>query len=798
MKRLFLTLFSAISITLYASEQVSAGTVSGLIEWNRIPIHAGLGPDGRVVTFGATSVDSHGGYENVIVDPRIGFGQASRILKANGITFNSFCVGGILNPATLEVIMAGGNSNTDAGSFSSYDERVYSFARMAYPRWYGTVTTLPSGEVMMNGGAPAYGNQDNASEFTEIYKEGEGWRVLFNSNQSPMARGYGTSKGNPFWYPHVFPINEHEVFILAGKYSYILDHRGDGSVRDSILHGRPNWGATSTSVMIRPGKIMQIGGGSRGNNLASAPGSNQATIYDFNQPGAPQTQTFMNHGRHWATSTLLANGELLVSGGANSNNENSGWHYETEIYNPDTNEWRIDATLNRHRLYHSVALLMKDGRVFIGGGGVPGPTVERNAEVYTPDYLLNDDGTPAIRPAITDAPSRVTHGQSFDITTDKAISRLTLLKTGVVTHSFNTDQRFFELSFSGSNGNYQTTFPNDRINATPGLYMVFAFDRNGIASEGKFIRLPGVGDDGASAANDLPTADAALWTFCSDEGSICAVPGNAVVKYGANGQYVEKEVNGSVVCDNTTFTDPVFGTIKSCAYKLLPSTDLPAVTLYEGPNYTGAAWGLTEVGRYDIAQLNASPVGNDSISSIRVSPGYKVVACKDQFFQGVCRQINSSVIVLNGFNNQISSLEVIQVRKPDPEPVVLELSGQVADFAVYVDTSGAYTAVRLATNEEYDLEGVDAVTLVDISETYDIETVRSVAQPKPVITTLELPGQVDDYAVYVDGNNIYTIVRLATGEVISLEGITEVIAIDLNQTFDIAEVEAAAVPKPSN
>ena len=47
------------------------------------------------------------------------------------------------------------------------------------------------------------------------------------------------------------------------------------------------------------------------------------------------------------------------------------------------------------------------------------------------------------------------------------------------------------------------------------------------------------------------------------------------------------------------------------------------VTFYQDANFAGASW-TVGVGSYPIASLNASPVGNDNISSINIPAGYSV------------------------------------------------------------------------------------------------------------------------------------------------------------------------------
>jgi hypothetical protein len=55
------------------------------------------------------------------------------------------------------------------------------------------------------------------------------------------------------------------------------------------------------------------------------------------------------------------------------------------------------------RQYHSTALLLPDGRVLSSGGGICGTCdqvryLAKNAEIFSPPYLFQADGTPAPRP----------------------------------------------------------------------------------------------------------------------------------------------------------------------------------------------------------------------------------------------------------------------------------------------------------------------------------------------------------------------------------------------------------------
>lgn len=58
------------------------------------------------------------------------------------------------------------------------------------------------------------------------------------------------------------------------------------------------------------------------------------------------------------------------------------------------------------------------------------------------------------------------------------------------------------------------------------------------------------------------------WAYCAAEGQLCAVPGAATVRFGANGQHEYRQVNGPVPCNTQTFGDPAKGTPKQCEYRL--------------------------------------------------------------------------------------------------------------------------------------------------------------------------------------------------------------------------------------
>ena len=54
------------------------------------------------------------------------------------------------------------------------------------------------------------------------------------------------------------------------------------------------------------------------------------------------------------------------------------------------------------------------------------------------------------------------------------------------------------------------------------------------------------------------------WTKCADENYGCSFSGIALVRYGANSSWYTGTYVGGVLCANSVFGDPLYGTYKSC------------------------------------------------------------------------------------------------------------------------------------------------------------------------------------------------------------------------------------------
>jgi len=459
------------------------GIFSPVVDWPLVGIHAVLTPDGRVLSYGTTTSGARTGYYVYdIWDPQLGLDSTSHTTLPNTTQVDIFCNAQLLLPDG-NIEMWGGDvvnldsgratlqPNDDSNLFNPLDNSLVRTAKMFRKRWYATATTLPNGEIYIQGGT---GGED----FPEV-RTGTGNFRLLSGAPTTYLGGL---------YPRNFVAPDGNIFGTRYEEMYRVDANGTGSIAKAGRLVSSNVGASSTAVMFRPGKVLQMGGG-YDLNFASP----YAHVIDIN-PVTPVIQQVASplYRRHWGNSTVLPDGRVFLSGGSVADNDPvNGVDYTSEIYDPVANTWSEAATAQQMRLYHSSALLLPDATVLTLGGGANGPQLNLNAEVYYPPYLFNADGTPAARPIISTAPMTTAPAQTIAIgTPDPAtITRVTLVKTGSVTHSFDMDQRFLELPFSVSGNELHASLPGNPFLTPPGYYMLFVLDDQGVPSEAAMLRI---------------------------------------------------------------------------------------------------------------------------------------------------------------------------------------------------------------------------------------------------------------------------------------------------------------------
>lgn len=374
-------------------------------------------------------------------------------------------------------------------------------------RWYPTLVTLASGEVLAVAGHPAGDDDRHNNTRPERYQPiSASWVLLGEVASDP---------GNPDLYPRLHLLRDGSVFVssaLSGNATCIAIDPGTGNKttvcdlpdpayrgfdRPSVLLPlTPNDGYLNR-VMLCGGVISQM------KNLSDGTPS-WTTV--------PRSGGTASQSRLHACATLLPTGDVLMTGGADPNNTNDD---QTGVMQPELYATPIDhaagtpsygtgpgswSTLNDPatvlRNYHSSALLMPDGRVWTAGGNSPSqPTMapgdaQKKIEIFNPPYPAG------ARPLITSAPRILAYHDQFTVETPQAaqIRSVTLLRCGSSTHAFNPDQRCVFLAFTqtGSGTQLRVTAPPDGGVAPPGNYMLFLIDNAGRPCQyASFVRVGG-------------------------------------------------------------------------------------------------------------------------------------------------------------------------------------------------------------------------------------------------------------------------------------------------------------------
>ena len=224
-----------------------------------------------------------------------------------------------------------------------------------------------------------------------------------------------------------------------------------------------------------------------------SPSSQNSYVIDINGGGtAVVTKSApMKWPRNFGNGVVLANGQVVAVGGlttarASATTAPSG-RPSCSTRPPST--WTELPPMDKPRPYHSIALLLADGRVLVGGGGLCScsdncAVNHPDVEILSPPYLFS--GT---RPGQPTAPGTVTTGSTFSVTVSGTVTGFSLVRLAGVTHSTNTDQRFMRLSFSGSGGTYSVQAPANKNIAPPGYYLLFALNGQAPSTQAAMVRV---------------------------------------------------------------------------------------------------------------------------------------------------------------------------------------------------------------------------------------------------------------------------------------------------------------------
>lgn len=469
--------FNAVS----PSQYITMGNWSAVIPWTpHVPVTCAQLPDGRILTFASNQRSTFPEGPEFTYAATWDY-RTGEFLEINNTRHDMFC-GGVALLKDGRVIVNGGRNVTVLSSVFDWRTDTWSaLPNMQDGRWYNTSVALPDGSVFTASGS---GGSDTAERWQEL----TGWTRLTNINWA-LAHGEGGLES--IWHPflhvapdgrvaHTGPTDSMHWVNPTGNGQFTdtgVDVPGDYYPKDGVL------------VMYDIGKIV-FGGG---RDLVGG-ASNLSYTVDINGSVPVVTRTGdVNHARTFANSVVLPTGEVMMIGGNTSQQKFSdvGSVLTPEIWNPQTGTWRDVADASVPRNYHSLAVLLPDGRVWSGGGGLGGNSADHpDAQIYTPGVLFKADGTDAVRPVITSAPASIGPGLAFSVQATPGMQKFSFIKLASLTHSVGSDLRFLSLPFTEvTAGNYTVQSNGNSNIMTPGYWMLFAVSPTGPYSVSKIIQV---------------------------------------------------------------------------------------------------------------------------------------------------------------------------------------------------------------------------------------------------------------------------------------------------------------------
>ncbi|KAJ9536460.1 hypothetical protein OSB04_un000368 [Centaurea solstitialis] len=387
-------------------------------------------------------------------------------------------------------------------------------------RWYATSHILPDGRQIIIGGRRQFNY--------EFYPKRSQFEKL--QNLPFLVQTYDHEIENNL-YPFVFLHTDGNLFIFANNRAILLDYTTNQVLKTypNVPGGDPrNYPSTGSAVLL-PLKIVHgivdvvevlvCGGAPKGANFNAKIGKFDRALdtcgrIKISDPNPEWVMETMPMGRVMSDILLLPNRDVLLINGGSSGT--AGWEsgrdpvLQPVIYKPDNptgSRFEVQNPSTIPRMYHSTAVLVRDGRVLVSGSNphecynftnVLYPT-ELSLEAFSPSYL--DPTLYAHRPKILSPITRFQYGKRVMIQfTVQSLLDLNLVSVTMVapsfnTHSFSMNQRLLVLESSnvskvvgGLKYEVEVTAPASGKIAPAGYYLVFVVHEN-IPSEGVWIHV---------------------------------------------------------------------------------------------------------------------------------------------------------------------------------------------------------------------------------------------------------------------------------------------------------------------
>lgn len=495
---------------------------------NNYAIHAVLMHTGKVLTWSYplgntpyTGAVGQGTSTATVWDPSKGTGAGAFKKVSPPNNSNIWCSGQSVM-ADGRVLVTGGNERysedlnndgdvDDPGEWHKGSKHTFIFdpvtetwtqgPDMRQGRWYPTQTLLPNGDTLIMSGLTEHGDRDNNPQ-VEVYHPDTNTISLLGTR----VDGAGTPAAPPNGdaYPHVFA-NILGKTVLVGprpvdSWMFPTANPVDFTGWVDLPNDITRYAGTAVIDPYVHSHIHSTGGSDGGGAPDTTPLSSSSEYDIAAGTLTPDPQMEMVLGRAHHNMVLLPDRTMAVFGGGLGLDAGVGrrgqWEARDagsttthsrrsiELFNPAVGHWTLGPPQAEDRAYHSVALLLPDGRVYSGGDDVNGGSgdgIEPNTDtgqLYSPGYI---DGV-AARPQFTRAPKGMITGKDYEFGTTQPISSAVLMAPSAVTHSNDMNQRVVDVNIV----NGKLNVPEIPV---PGYYMLFGLGFEGTPTQATWVQL---------------------------------------------------------------------------------------------------------------------------------------------------------------------------------------------------------------------------------------------------------------------------------------------------------------------
>lgn len=410
-------------------------------------------------------------------------------------------------------------------------------------RWYSTVTRLADSRMLLTGGYETVAPQYSYNNSVEVFDPtANAWSMVSDLNDTPpgienpdythvfqypgtysstdpgtgitidfdlalMIGGSGEplylmmDGPNKFWYQTGKYRPGAKEFIDAKAPAKVFPNHGSSSALLPLRLPGDDWGYSNGSVLVVGGVHMTEMEGN-------------VDVFD---PGLNEWLPSVSMGglRHHASTVILPDGRILILAGHDDMSTVKATGL-AQYVDPKNNFALTQglAVMPETRGYHTVSVLLPDGRVLLGGGNPTGSLGFElpNFRYYYPDYMFEP------RPQIvyTNETMEMTKYSLLFVPHLTNVDEAALVGLGSMTHSFDMSQRHIQLGVTDmeltikleQSGVWNQVGPEQCVDqpaacfdlhavqapasaemAPPGYYMLFILDENRVPSPAKMVKL---------------------------------------------------------------------------------------------------------------------------------------------------------------------------------------------------------------------------------------------------------------------------------------------------------------------